>query len=80
MQLKIEKNYSCLYDWGYNAYPDVCKLYIFSADITPEMLKLGRVTKVKVFFLLLVNVLFTYLNFRPLLCMRRVYSELQDSK
>ena len=25
--------------------------YIFSADITPEMLKLGRVTKVKVFFL-----------------------------
>ena len=30
--------------------------YIFSADITPEMLKLGRVTKVKVFFLVLVNV------------------------
>ena len=28
--------------------------YIFSADITPEMLKLGRVTKVKVFFLVLV--------------------------
>ena len=30
--------------------------YIFSADITPEMLKLGRVTKVKIFFLVLVNV------------------------
>ena len=29
--------------------------YIFSAD-TPEMLKLGRVTKVKEFFLLLVYV------------------------
>ena len=28
--------------------------YIFSADITSEMLKLGRVTKVKVFFLALV--------------------------
>ena len=30
--------------------------YIFSADITPEMLKLCRVTKVKVFFLVLVYV------------------------
>ena len=30
--------------------------YIFSADITPEMLKLGRVTKVKAFFLVLVYV------------------------
>ena len=30
--------------------------YIFSADITPEMLKLGRATKVKVFFLALVCV------------------------
>ena len=30
--------------------------YIFSAVITPEMLKLGRVTKVKVFFLVLVYV------------------------
>ena len=29
--------------------------YIFSADITPEMLKLGRVTKVKVFLLVLVH-------------------------
>ena len=28
--------------------------YIFSADISPEMLKLGRNTKVKVFFLVLV--------------------------
>ena len=28
--------------------------YIFSADIIPEVLKLGRVTKVKVFFLVLV--------------------------
>ena len=39
-----------------------CKLnsqfstYIFSADITPEMLKFCRVTKVKVFFLVLVYV------------------------
>ena len=30
--------------------------YIFSADITPEMLKLGRFTKVKVFFLVLVYI------------------------
>ena len=28
--------------------------YIFSADITSEMLKLCRVTKIKVFFLVLV--------------------------
>ena len=30
--------------------------YIFSADITLEVLKLGRVTKVKVFFLVLVYI------------------------
>ena len=30
--------------------------YIFSADISPEMLKLGRATKVKVLFLVLVYV------------------------
>ena len=30
--------------------------HIFSADISPEMLKLGRVTKVKVLFLVLVFV------------------------
>ena len=30
--------------------------YIFSAGITPEMLKFCRVTKVKVFFLVLVYV------------------------
>ena len=30
--------------------------YIFSADITPEMLELCRVAKVKVFFLVLVYV------------------------
>ena len=38
---------------------NVCKLYstyIFSADITPEMLKLCRATKVKLFFLVLVYV------------------------
>ena len=29
---------------------------MFSADITPEMLKLGRVSKLKVFFLVLVYV------------------------
>ena len=28
--------------------------YIFSADISPEMLKLGRVTKVRMLFLVLV--------------------------
>ena len=38
------------------AIPPVVQSYIFSADITPEMLKLGRVTKVKVFFLVLVYV------------------------
>ena len=31
--------------------------YIFSADIAPDMLKLCRVTKVKVFFLVLVHIL-----------------------
>ena len=30
--------------------------YIFSADIIPEILKLGRVTKVKMFFLVLLYV------------------------
>ena len=30
--------------------------YIFSADISPEMLKLGRVTKVTMLFLVLVFV------------------------
>ena len=40
---------------------NVCKFfqfstYIFSADISPEMLKLGRVTKVKVLVLVLVFV------------------------
>ena len=54
LRLKIEK------------FTDVCmtnvcnffkfSTYIFSADITPEMLKLGRVTKVKVFLLVLVHV------------------------
>ena len=31
-------------------------MYIFSADSTPELLKLWRVTKVKVFFLVLVYI------------------------
>ena len=40
------------------SHTNVCKFstYIFSADISPEMLKLGRVTKVKVPFLALVFV------------------------
>ena len=44
------------------AYKFACKFfnfqrtYIFSADITPEMLTLCRVTKVKVFFIVLVYV------------------------
>ena len=56
--------YRRLYDWGYALYPQSYKhlyffqfsAYIFSADIKPGMLKLGRVTKVKVFFLVLVYV------------------------
>ena len=44
-----------------HSHTNVCKFfnfstYIFSADITPEMLKHCRVTKVKVFFLVLVYV------------------------
>ena len=58
------KMYSRLHDWGYNAYPQSYKrllisqfsTYIFSADITLRMLKFWRVTKVKVFFLVLVYV------------------------
>ena len=38
------------------SHTNICKFYIFSADITPEMLKLCRFTKVKVFFLVLVYV------------------------
>ena len=40
------------------SHTNVCKFstYVFSADITPEMLKLGRLTKVKVFFLVLVYI------------------------
>ena len=53
-----------MYDWGYALYPQSYKrlkilqfsAYIFSADISPEMSKLGRVTKVKVLFLALVFV------------------------
>ena len=42
-------------------HTSVCKIfhfstYIFSADISPDMLKLCRVTKVKVLFLVLVYV------------------------
>ena len=58
------KIYKRLYDWGYALYPQLYKRlqilqfssYIFSADISSEMLKLGRVTKVKVLFLVLVFV------------------------
>ena len=43
------------------SHTNVCNFFqfstdIFSANITAEMLKLGRVTKVKVFFLVLVYV------------------------
>ena len=41
-----------MYLKGTNSTPT----YTFSAHITPEMLKLGRVTKVKVFLLVLVHV------------------------
>ena len=51
-------------DWGYALYPQSYKgleifqfsTYIFSADISPEILKLGRVAKVKVLFLVLIFV------------------------
>ena len=64
MYVKNWKIYRRLYDWGYALYPQSYKrlqilqfsTYIFSAVISPEMLKLGRVTKVKVHFLLLVFV------------------------
>ena len=53
------------------SHTNVCKFlfffstYIFSADITPDMLKLCRVTN-KVLFLVLVCVFnLTYLNFWP---------------
>ena len=39
-----------------NVFNFLISTYIFSADITPEMLKLGRVTNVKVFLLVLVFV------------------------
>ena len=44
------------------SHTNVCNFFIFqltffSADITPDMLKLCRVTKVKVLFLVLVYVL-----------------------
>ena len=56
------KIYRSLYDWGYALYPQSYKrlkilqfsTHIFSADISPAMLKLGWVTKVKVLFLVLV--------------------------
>ena len=67
-----------LHDWPgvseYALYPQLYRqmsvnfsifdLHIFSADIAPETLKLCRVTKVKVFFLVLVYVFdLTYLKF-----------------
>ena len=60
------------------SHTNVCKFfqfstYMFSADITSEMLKLCRVTKVKVLFLVLVYLfILTYLNFRPSFW-RRIY-------
>ena len=38
------------------SHTNVCKFYIFLAGISPDMLKLCMVTKVKVFFLVLVYV------------------------
>ena len=70
IKLKIEKFTDVCMTGGIHYTPshkNVCKFfqfltYIFSADITPEMLKLCRVTKVKVFFLVLVCI---FMNFRP---------------
>ena len=65
MEFENWKIYSRLYDWEYKSYLQSYKhhsvnlsisTYIFSADITPEMLNLCRVTKVNVFFLVLVYV------------------------
>ena len=47
------------------SYTNVCKFvqistYIFPADVTPDMLKLCRVTKVQVLFLFLVSVQFQF--------------------
>ena len=64
MQVENWEIFRRLYDWGYILYLQSYKrlqnfqfsTYIFSADITPEMLKLCRVTKVKVLFLVLVYV------------------------
>ena len=61
------------------SHTNVCKFsqfstHIFSADITPKMLKVCRVTKVKVFFLVLVYVFnFDSFEFRPPFW-RRVYT------
>ena len=61
--LKIEKFTDVCMTGGMHYTPshtNVSKFYnfqlIFSADISPEMMKLGRVTKVKVLFLVLVFV------------------------
>ena len=63
--LKIEKFTDVCMTGGMHYTPshtNICKFYnfeltlFFSADISPEMLKLGRVTKVKVLFLVLVFV------------------------
>ena len=60
--MKLDKFTDVFITWGSTSYPqsNVCKFlistYIFSADITPDMLKLCRVTKVKVLFLVLIYV------------------------
>ena len=62
--LKIEKFTDVCMTGGMHYTPchtNVCKFYnfqhtFFSADISPELLKLGRVTKVEVLFLVLVFV------------------------
>ena len=55
--------YRRLFDWGYALYPQSYKrllIFLFStyisSAITPEILKLCRVTKIKMFFLMLVYV------------------------
>ena len=55
---KIENVYQHQKEHLYFSHTNFCKFstYIFSTDITPEMLKLGRVTKSKVFFLVLVYI------------------------
>ena len=59
MSVENWKIYRRLYDWGYMSINFSIFDLHFSADFAPVMLKLCRVTKVKVFFLML-GYIFTF--------------------